>query len=405
MTSALGLLDALPDLAEAIRPRPVPAVSGHDAPGVARPTGWCSAGTRPTRRSGCRRSWPPRRSPLATPWSAGPPRGCAVPAAWCSPRSPARGPRTRSWWPTCRAPRPSRSSGTRACGRSWPTPRARPASATWPASGGPTPPARPCAPTSPRARATTRWSCSRAPTSRRPRRRGARRLRQRGPAVHVGQADHRRAPRSGRTSPRSSRPPSRRWWSATPRIRAPTSARSPRARRAPAPGRRSPRRSRAGGEVLVGAGEVGAHFTPTVVRLQRAALGVALWREESFAPLRGLVVADDAADALALANDTPYALGAAVFGPGRRRSWRACAPRACWSTRARSTRTPTWWSGGVGDSGLAGARPKIEQMVWARRVHRAGGPRRRTRRCCQWTKASRPGRPSSQPTPEPRQPA
>ena len=25
----------------------------------------------------------------------------------------------------------------------------------------------------------------------------------------------------------------------------------------------------------------------------------------------------------------------------------------------------------VGDSGLAGARPKIEQLVWARRVHRA----------------------------------
>jgi hypothetical protein len=27
--------------------------------------------------------------------------------------------------------------------------------------------------------------------------------------------------------------------------------------------------------------------------------------------------------------------------------------------------------GGVGDSGLSGARPKIEQLVWARRVHRA----------------------------------
>jgi hypothetical protein len=28
--------------------------------------------------------------------------------------------------------------------------------------------------------------------------------------------------------------------------------------------------------------------------------------------------------------------------------------------------------GGVGDSGLAGARPKLEQLVYARRVHRAG---------------------------------
>jgi hypothetical protein len=26
--------------------------------------------------------------------------------------------------------------------------------------------------------------------------------------------------------------------------------------------------------------------------------------------------------------------------------------------------------GGVGDSGTAGARPKLEQLVWARRVHR-----------------------------------
>ena len=32
---------------------------------------------------------------------------------------------------------------------------------------------------------------------------------------------------------------------------------------------------------------------------------------------------------------------------------------------------PHFVVGGVGDSGLAGARPKIEQLVWARRVHRA----------------------------------
>ena len=53
------------------------------------------------------------------------------------------------------------------------------------------------------------------------------------------------------------------------------------------------------------------------MRLPRAALDVALWRQESFAPLRGLVLAEDAEDALALANDTPYGLGAAVFGGGR----------------------------------------------------------------------------------------
>ena len=69
-----------------------------------------------------------------------------------------------------------------------------------------------------------------------------------------------------------------------------------------------------GGRVLVGEGEHGAHFTPTIVRLEPPMRDVALWREESFAPLRALVVAEDAAHALALANDTPYALGAAVFG-------------------------------------------------------------------------------------------
>ena len=44
----------------------------------------------------------------------------------------------------------------------------------------------------------------------------------------------------------------------------------------------------------------------------------ALWAEESFAPLRGLMLAEDPEDALALANDSPYGLGAAVFGGAAR---------------------------------------------------------------------------------------
>ena len=128
----------------------------------------------------------------------------------------------------------------------------------------------------------------------------------------------------------------------------------------------------AGGRVLVGEGERGAHFTPTVVVLPRAALGVALWREESFAPLRGLVVVDDADEALALANDSPYALGAAVFGPGEE------VVAGLRAARVLVDEGPLYQDahlvvGGVGDSGFAGARPKVEQMVWARRVHRAGG--------------------------------
>ena len=106
-----------------------------------------------------------------------------------------------------------------------------------------------------------------------------------------------------------------------------------------------------GGEVVVGRGERGPFFTPTVVLLPPPARAGALWREESFAPLRGLVLAADADEALALANEGPYGLGAAVFGRpagAPRPWWQACARRAWWSTRARSTRTRTWWWAGWG---------------------------------------------------------
>ena len=172
------------------------------------------------------------------------------------------------------------------------------------------------------------------------------------------------APRGGRRRPADRRPqrPAHRHRPARRR-----------ARPAPAPGPPSRRRSPAGGRVLVGGGERGAHFTPTIVELDRAILDVALWREESFAPLRALVVAEDAATALELANDTPYALGAAVFGSsgeevvGGLRAARVLVDEGPLYQDAHLV------VGGVGDSGLAGARPKIEQFVWARRVHRARG--------------------------------
>jgi acyl-CoA reductase-like NAD-dependent aldehyde dehydrogenase len=127
-----------------------------------------------------------------------------------------------------------------------------------------------------------------------------------------------------------------------------------------------------GGEVVVGEGERGAYFTPTVVLLPREALDVSLWRQESFAPLRGLVVAQDAADALALANDTPYGLGAAVFGPGEGVVAGLRAARVM-VDEGPLYQDPHVVVGGVGDSGTAGARPKLEQLVYARRVHRAAG--------------------------------
>jgi succinate-semialdehyde dehydrogenase / glutarate-semialdehyde dehydrogenase len=123
---------------------------------------------------------------------------------------------------------------------------------------------------------------------------------------------------------------------------------------------------------VVGEGERGGFFTPTIARLPRAALDVALWREEGFAPLRGLVLAEDAEDALALANDTPFALGAAVFGPGEAIVSRLRAARVL-VDEGPLYQDAHLVVGGVGDSGTAGARPKIEQMAWARRVHRAGG--------------------------------
>ena len=127
-----------------------------------------------------------------------------------------------------------------------------------------------------------------------------------------------------------------------------------------------------GGRVVVGEGERGAHFTPTVVELPRVALDVALWRRESFAPLRGLTLADGPADALALANDTPFGLGAAVFGPGEE------VVAGLRAARVLVDEGPLYQDahlvvGGVDDSGMAGARPKLEQLVFARRVHRSAG--------------------------------
>ena len=127
----------------------------------------------------------------------------------------------------------------------------------------------------------------------------------------------------------------------------------------------------AGGQIVVGEGERGRFFTPTVVLLPRAGAGAALWAEESFAPLRGLMLADGPEDALALANASPYGLGAAVFGGPSAVVAGLRAARVL-VDEAPLYEDPHLVVGGVGESGLAGARPKLEQLVYARRVHRAG---------------------------------
>ncbi len=131
----------------------------------------------------------------------------------------------------------------------------------------------------------------------------------------------------------------------------------------------------AGGKVLTGGHDDVTGLSPTVVLLPGPALGARLWRDESFAPLRGLAIADDARQAVALANDTPFGLGAAVFGPHERAMTVAAALKGARITVNEGPlyQDPHLVVGGIGDSGLAGARPKVEQLVFARRVHVAAG--------------------------------
>ncbi len=126
----------------------------------------------------------------------------------------------------------------------------------------------------------------------------------------------------------------------------------------------------AGGVPVVGEGRRDGALVPTVVELPPSALGVRLWAEESFAPLRGLTVVDDADRAVELANASPYGLGAAVFGGGAEVVERLNAARIVVGEGPLYS-DPHLVVGGIRDSGLSGARPKIEQLAWARRVHRA----------------------------------
>ena len=190
--------------------------------------------------------------------------------------------------------------------------------------------------------------------------RRARRLRQRRAALHGGQAPGGRgrglAGFSSRAWPRRSR---------ALRVGDPEDEATDVAPLPEGPARARARAALAealalGGEVVVGQGERGPLFTPTVVLLPPPARAGALWREESFAPLRGLALAADPDEALALANEGPYGLGAAVFGPAGRGTEAVvagCARRAWWSTRARSTRTRTWWWAGWGSPGSAARGP------------------------------------------------
>ncbi len=123
----------------------------------------------------------------------------------------------------------------------------------------------------------------------------------------------------------------------------------------------------AGGEVIVG----GDGTSATIIRLPvERAPHLELWSQESFAPVRGLVVARDPAHAVALANDTRFGLGAAIFGGDPVIVAHLRAARVVVG-EGPLYQDPHLVVGGVGDSGMSGARPKLEQLVWARRVHHA----------------------------------
>ena len=127
-----------------------------------------------------------------------------------------------------------------------------------------------------------------------------------------------------------------------------------------------------GGEIVTGRGEDGPFFTPTIILLPRAAVATMLWSEESFAPLRGLMLAADPGDAVEVANADTHGLGASIFGPddgslhGIIRHLRAARVIV---NEDPLYQDPHFVVGGVGNSGLFGARPKLEQLVYARRVH------------------------------------
>ena len=134
----------------------------------------------------------------------------------------------------------------------------------------------------------------------------------------------------------------------------------------------------AGGELVVGRVPDPARPTQTIPRLvllPRDQLGrLRLWRSEIFAPVRGIALVHSTDDAVVLARDSQLGIGASVFGgtPADhdliRRSLRVA--------RVLFNESPLYQDphlvvGGIRDSGYGGARPKIEQLVYARRVHTA----------------------------------
>jgi len=134
----------------------------------------------------------------------------------------------------------------------------------------------------------------------------------------------------------------------------------------------------AGGELIVGRPPdpaAPALTIPRLVLLPRERLtGLQMWRTEIFAPIRGVALVRGIDDAIGLAGDTPFGIGVSVFGGSRADHDRIRASLRV--ARVLINESPLYQDphlvvGGIRDSGYGGARPKIEQLVYARRVHTA----------------------------------
>ncbi len=135
-----------------------------------------------------------------------------------------------------------------------------------------------------------------------------------------------------------------------------------------------------GGRLLVGGRAEAPFFTPTLIEFEKAQiLGRSeedkpfLWTEECFAPVRSFVVFDTLDEAVALANDGPYGLGASVFGEPAEATR---IGRDVAAGRVMINEGPLYSDlslpiEGIRDSGLNGSTDKLEEMAYIKRIHLA----------------------------------
>lgn len=133
-----------------------------------------------------------------------------------------------------------------------------------------------------------------------------------------------------------------------------------------------------GGKMLCGGRCEEPFFYPTIIEFDKELLlnhgpeqKPSLWSEESFAPLRSLVVFDSYEEAVRLANDSSYGLGASIFGDPEKAGALAGQLEG---GRIIINESPLYADpylpiGGIKDSGLYGCTHKIEELVYVKRVH------------------------------------